>query len=110
MSYCRNNGEDSDIYLIGSFKHLECFGAGWRVEGEAPVHDTFKAPSYALNPVTDKIEKTGEEHDAIDSYYSNSRLEMIDHLLLHRDAGHKVPQRAIDRLREEISTVGDDYL
>ena len=34
---------------------------------------------------------------------------MIDHLLAHRAAGHKVPDYAIGRLQKEISEAGDAY-
>lgn len=33
--------------------------------------------------------------------YHEREEEMISHLLIHRSFGHKVPQRAIDRLQAE---------
>lgn len=32
-----------------------------------------------------------------------SEQEMIDHLLEHRKAGHKVPESAIQKLKEEVT-------
>lgn len=29
MSYCRSSQPDSDVYVIGTFSHLECFGTGY---------------------------------------------------------------------------------
>ena len=107
MSYCRSNGRDSDVYLIGTAHSLECFGAGWELEAESPVHDRFMAPSWGR--VDGEIVPTGEFHEAPKSYTTVSRSEMIDHLLAHRAAGHKVPDYAIERLQKEISEAGDAY-
>lgn len=35
-----------------------------------------------------------------------SREEMVDHLLIHVEVGHKVPKRAFDRLTREICSNG----
>ncbi len=69
MAYCRK-GIDSDVYVFQSlvFGHLECLGCSL-------------------------------SEDVNFGYFeSHSPLEMIEHLLEHRNAGHLVPQRAIERL------------
>jgi len=81
MSYCRSNGDDSDVYLVMTGHGLLCFGAGWRLEETHPVHK--------------------------DSLTITSRTEMIRHLGAHQAAGHKVPDRAFDRLSEEVEYLGD---
>jgi hypothetical protein len=106
MSYCRSNGKDSDTYVIGTRDFLECFGIGWR-EKVQPEHEIFMADSWTTRD--DKIVKTGGQHEAVASFTTNSRQEMIDHLLKHREAGHLVPDYAIERLREEIELEGDKY-
>jgi hypothetical protein len=77
VSYCRNNGQDSDVYVIehvgnaktGPFLYCYCGdGAG-------------------------------------SQYFTRSG--MIDHLLEHRRRGDKVPDRALDRLASELLAEGD---
>lgn len=65
MSYCRNDGVDSDVYVI---RHVN----GMLV-------------CYCCLP--------DNEHERPE--------EMITHLLNHRSLGHKVPDRALDRLNAE---------
>jgi len=111
VSYCRSNGNDSDVYLIGTCFdgewYLDCMGAGWKMEEEKPVHDKIMCDSYEIKD--DRIVKTGGQHEMAGSFYSSSRSEMIDHLLVHRGAGHMVPDYAIQRLQDEIAEHGDDY-
>ncbi len=42
------------------------------------------------------------------SVFFDTRSSALQHLRKHREAGHQVPQRAFDRLREEIKTLGDE--
>lgn len=110
MSYCRSSERDSDIYLIGSRTHLECFGAGWKLElaTEGSNHEVIDAPSWGLvNGEATRLE--GQTHKHPISFTTTSRQEMIDHLLRHRELGHKVPKRAIKRLEREIKEKGDIY-
>lgn len=107
MSYCRSTGKDSDVYLIGGMKRLECFGAGWRLEETTPVHKRILAPDW--DTVNGKLVKLDTKHEIADIFATSSRQEMIDHLLEHQTAGHRVPQYAFDRLRKEIAEHGDTY-
>jgi hypothetical protein len=107
MSYCRTNGEDSDVYLIGTKDYLQCFGGGWRLEQEKPVHAKVQRPDWAT--MNGNIVKLATTHETHDDFTSNSRTEMLAHLEEHRAAGHKVPERALDRLRTEITELGDTY-
>lgn len=36
-----------------------------------------------------------------------SRQKAIDHLVAHQEAGHTVPDYVIERLRQEIESMGD---
>lgn len=65
MSYCRNDGVESDVYVIRTFDdRLICYCCLANNEADRPE-------------------------------------EMITHLLIHRSIGHRVPQRALDRLNAE---------
>ena len=80
MSYCRNNGKDSDVYVIGTQDEdnkvvWECCGCC-----QTPI----------------------PEGGFSSSFICSTRGEMITHLLAHRNLGDKVPQEAIDRLNREI--------
>jgi len=111
MSYCRSS-EDSDVYVIGTIENLECFGAGWELERQLPVHGKFLSPDWGnvegLDGETHLVQ-LGTYHVAHDIFHTTSRQEMIDHLLVHRAMGHLVPDYAIERLAEEIRTAGDGY-
>ncbi len=74
MSYCRKNGTDSDVYVIGA------------VVGDAPTCECV-----ACNLSHNKW-----------GYIALNRKEMLLHLDKHRVAGDKVPTRAIERLEREI--------
>jgi hypothetical protein len=87
VSYCRNNGTDSDVYVIGTRdpdtrkNFLQCL-CGTR----DPVTGMYDAPFPAFT----------------------TRTGMIGHLLDHRRRGDKVPARAFERLGREIGEEGDD--
>ncbi len=108
MSYCRGNDRDSDVYVIGTRNLLECFGAGWWLEREKPLHDRIEVPDWTTeNGYLVRLETTHESHA---SFTTTSRQGMINHLLAHRAAGHRVPDRALRRLRAEIEEEGDSYV
>jgi hypothetical protein len=75
MSYCRNNGKDSDVYVI-------------------PTGDGKGNPSWECVACT--LSNDGRGH------VTKGRLEMIGHLIRHRGVGHKVPEHALDRLYKEL--------
>lgn len=71
MSYCRNDGERSNVYLYQD-DSLDRICMGCLLLGDA-------GPSVLLH----------------------SAEQAIDHLNLHREAGHKVPEGAFVTLRKE---------
>jgi len=78
-----NETEDfpaSDVYVIGTAKCLECIAC--RLVPKGGWYDIFM---------------------------TKSRFDMFTHLQEHRAEGHKVPQDALDRLNEELHTVGNTY-
>lgn len=83
MSYCRNNGTDSDVYVIltrnpyAGANVLQCFCES-------------RNPETGLYPLF------------------TTRTGMILHLLEHRKKGDKVPARAFERLGREIGEEGDE--
>lgn len=74
MSYCRNDGENSNVFLYQD-NSLDRICMGCLLLGDA-------GPSVLLH--------TAEQ--------------AIDHLKLHREAGHKVPEGAFVTLRKERKT------
>ena len=86
MSYCRNNGKNSDVYVIATIcpksgkDGWECCGCK-RTPKEDCVLGNFTIPGTC---------------------FFSSRQKRIKHLEWHLLAGDKVPQRAFDRLRREI--------
>ncbi|MEE8322428.1 MAG: hypothetical protein V3R57_02235 [Candidatus Bathyarchaeia archaeon] len=82
MSYCRKNGKDSDVYLIATGDRSDrsfwsCIGC-----------------ELAFPRILGKMEIRWTELDTLQ--------QALDHLIEHREAGHKVPKTALDRLRREI--------
>ena len=78
MSYCRVNKADSDVYVFGSGRYLECYVA-WRVAASITVPDTFMVHLNSPNP----------------------ERKMLSALLWLKTQGARVPDRAIKRLQEE---------
>lgn len=74
MSYCRNNGKDSDVYVIATSRAPEMAGRYRTVW-----------VCYCKN-----------------GYEADTRKQMVEHLLKHQANGDKVPQSAFDRFQEEI--------
>jgi len=96
MSYCRSS-DDSNVYVFGS-------GEGWEIHVQA----------------SEQIDKTVRfDQDNLDAYWDNwrpfphekagqsilctTRQECLDKLLGLRASGLMVPDRALDRLRREIT-------
>lgn len=86
MSYCRNNGQDSDVYVIGTRDPqekqsiLQCFC------GERGENGNYLRPFPSFT----------------------TRSGMIAHLREHQERGDKVPDRAFQRLEQEIQEQGDE--
>lgn len=89
MSYCRT-GAGSDVYVIGGGKGLECWVAD-AIAGELGIRSHYFVP-YS-------------DHDE-----SLSLKAMLGHLYSLRDAGVRVPGRALRRLLSEIYDADQDYL
>lgn len=110
MSYCRSNGEDSDVYMIGTayqgVPYLECFGAGWELEKKKPVHEKIMVADWAT--VDGNLVRLNTKHEAPGAFTTKSRTEMVMHLLDHVATGHMVPKRTFERLYEEIEEHGDE--
>ena len=82
MSYCRNNGVDSDVYLIRNFP-------GFDKEDPTTHSGTLECMACLLSP-----DRT--------SFVTQWEWCMLLHLDEHANAGHKVPNRARKRLKEEM--------
>ena len=78
MSYARNNGVDSDVYVIhhSGYDALVCYCA-YEV-----VDDEWGTDVYP--------------------YVASSTQDMIDHLREHEASGDRVPQHAFDRLAQDL--------
>jgi hypothetical protein len=48
-----------------------------------------------------------EDFEMNGSLQFNTRSEALEHLQAHRDAGHKVPEYAFERLRKELEEEGE---
>lgn len=107
MSYCRYYRGESDVYVIGTKDSLECFGARHDVESVNPVHNRILVNDWGR--VNGEIVQLETKHEIPDIFRTLSRREMIEHLKKHREAGHIVPDYAIERLEHEINTEGDEY-
>jgi hypothetical protein len=82
VSYCRKNGDDSDVYLIATAEDSRGFWSCIGCDLAAP-----KFFGYCEVKFTE-----------IDNLQ-----EVLAHLEKHRESGHKVPERALERVRKEIA-------
>ncbi len=79
MSYCRNNGKDSDVYVLAS-------------RDPKRQKDIMWCCGCEMSRDGDKLKGT----------VCDSKKEMVQHLREHRRQGDMVPERAFERLRLEI--------
>jgi hypothetical protein len=107
MSYCRNNGTDSDVYVFAGRLGIECCGCLFTPVGDARSQPGLPEAAGRLYFMA------GQGLDVSADFYLEpfpafeEPADMIEHLMRHREAGHKVPQRAIDRLiREDLERDG----
>ena len=116
MSYCRSPSE-GDVYMFGSGTKdktwIECCGC--KLTSTTPYLIDPNDPDYDLMIQQAKemgrpyVE--GEPYDAGGAPRSlmlDTPEEALEHLLEHLEAGHKVPETALERLRAEIR--GEDYV
>ena len=81
MSYCRNNGVDSDVYVIAA-SNPETGRDCWECVGCTLTEERYGKTVH-------------------------TRTKMLTHLAHHRSLGHKVPISALERLRREVIEVID---
>lgn len=87
MSYCRFSS-DSDAYIYQSTQGLDCCGCSI-------------APKKKLE--TPFIDMFGFEHEyEYETVVFDTAQEMLDHVALHRELGHKIPESVDERLRREF--------
>ena len=100
MSYCRFS--DGDVYMFASAEGIECCAC--RVA--PPVKSVFtEGGDYPLFGHIEPCDCGGEGCQKCmmnGSLTFHTERDALAHLLEHREAGHTVPQHAIDRLEEEI--------
>lgn len=84
MAYCR--WSEGDCYVYGSGQGMTCCSC--RI---MPECDSYDLAGNCLG-------HTGLHED----YNTESKQEMLDHLLEHRKQGHQVPDSAITRLMREV--------
>lgn len=117
MSYCRFSSLDyfSDVYLYESLRGHELHVARRRHvfdRGLLPEMPKMNDPDWAekfternriLMDLVSKAEivPIGLSHDGLS--WTLTREEALDKLLMLRREGYRVPQGAIDTLREEIA-------
>jgi hypothetical protein len=116
MSYCRFS--DGDVYMFGGEDYdgnpaLECCAcqftgvASYQIHPNDPDYDLMLEQAEALGrPFT-----RGEPYEAgaaRASLHFETPKEALEHLLEHQEAGHEVPETALERLRAEIR--GEDYV
>ncbi len=86
MSYCRKNGDDSDIYLVATGEWIgTTHRAFWSCIGCDLAAPTFFGYCEVRFTEMDTLQ------------------EVLAHLNAHREEGHKVPERALERVRKEIA-------
>ena len=100
MSYCRFS--DGDVYMYASPQGIECCACRL-----APLVKTIftEGGDYPLFGRIGPCDCSGEGCAKCmmnGSMTFHTEQDALAHLLKHRDAGHDVPQYAIDRLEEEI--------
>ena len=140
MSYCRNNGDDSEVYMYGSSEALECCGCRLNVDPPEKLSRKiqqrivrwimqwiglvesligilsggFYTPNIALmimlgghrNKILNWLNPPYRRNpDPRFTEYSKALAHLGDHI----NAGHKVPDYAIDRLKEEMVETDNRY-
>lgn len=92
MSYCRFS--DGDVYMFSCEDGIECQSCQLM-----PKCKTIFTKDCR------RCDGKGCDHCMFfhESKIFKSSREALDHLLEHREAGHNVPQHAIDRLTDEAS-------
>lgn len=90
MSYCRCNGDDSNVYVFGN-------GTTWEIYVQS--NEKFKEG----DPLDDECWRPFPHARAGQHFDCADRQECLDKLQMLRDEGLKVPFRAIKRLQAEMA-------
>lgn len=94
MSYARFGWDGSDVYVFGTrrdgLEGFECCGC-YLVEARWVEDENAFLGGY--------LESVNPEESI--SFFTYSNVEMIDHLIEHREAGHGVPDRTFSELAGE---------
>ena len=110
MSYCRFN--EGDVYLFGGEDYdgnpaLECCSckltgkASYLIYPSDPYYEQMLREAEAMG----RPFKRGEPYEAGPArahLFFKTPEEALEHLLEHQEAGHEVPETALERLRAEI--------
>jgi hypothetical protein len=92
MSYCRTSSPDSNVYVFGNGRTIEI----WVQESEqidSPSGDLLNEANWQPFP----HKRRGQHFDC------ETAQQCLDTLLMLRSEGIKVPERALKRLRSEIT-------
>ena len=116
MSYCRSPSE-GDVYMFGSGTKdktwIECCGCKLTSTTPFLIYPSDRDYDLMIQQAKElgRPYIEGEPYDAGGAPRSlmlDSPEEALEHLLEHLEAGHKVPETALERLRAEIR--GEDYV
>ena len=105
MSYCRF-GPDSDVYVIGTRRSQPI--PAMEEFLQVPTYEVFECCGCNMTPTEKCPPDCGEVwcwgfKYTQDFFHTPSRAAMIEHLGEHTRMGHKVPEEAVQRLREDTS-------
>lgn len=102
MSYCRFSSGDVYMYShVGGF--IECCACSLAPKEMSNIGDL----ADALGLTKDDVPELFDDFEMNSSLQFNTRTEALDHLQAHRDAGHKVPEYAFERIRKELNDEGE---
>ena len=103
MSYCRFSSGDVYMYShVAGF--IECCACSLAPTEPANMGDL----AAVLGVEQSEAPELFEDFEMNGSLQFNTRSEALTHLQQHRDAGHKVPEYAFERLRKELEEEGEN--
>lgn len=103
MSYCRFHS-GCDVYMYShSGGFIECYACLLAPKFITNMGDL--ATVLGCTPETDP--EMFEDLEVNESVEIDTRSEALTHLQLHREAGHKVPEYAFEKLRRELEHNGE---
>lgn len=102
MSYCRFSSGDVYMYPHAA-GFIECCACSFAPPEPANMGDL----AALLGADENESPELFEDFEINGSLQFNTRSEALAHLQQHRDAGHKVPEYAFERLRKELDEEGE---